>query len=38
VIGMLELLLLLGASVLALAIVLALTADYLDGLGPGPGE
>ena len=28
---MLELLLLLGASVLALAIVLALTADYLDG-------
>jgi hypothetical protein len=36
VIGMLELLLLLGTSVLGLAIVLALTADYLDG--PGPGE
>jgi hypothetical protein len=38
VIGMLELLLLLGTSVLGLAIVLALTADCLDGSGPGPGE
>jgi hypothetical protein len=38
VIGMLELLLLLGTSVLGLAIVLALTADCLDGPGPGPGE
>ena len=35
---MLELLLLLGSSVLGLAIVLALTADYLDGPGPRPGE